>query len=183
MSRPVTPARIAIASERLANADVAAVACREVGLPFWAACALLDKESNGENVWGHDQGGVFSNDEHDEVTAELYHEFIIKVMNGAISNGVGPCQITYAGSLVRCTGGNGRNGGYFREMSEEHLLPWDVHDNMVKGFTVLADHHTRHGSWFTAARLYNGGSDYGRDFVRVANEWRDRLNIQGGPVS
>ena len=149
MSKPVTPERVAIAEHAgLANVATAAVACRDAGLPFWAACALLEKESGGRNVYGHDQGGVHSlpNGRALEVTPVNYHDFIIKVMNGATSNGVGPCQITYAGTLVRCTGGNGRNGGYFRLMAEAGLLPWRVYDNMLFGFRNLGrlPHQPRH---------------------------------------
>lgn len=183
---PVTPERQQIAWEfGLANVDMSALACRDAGLPFWASCTLSEKESMGDNMWGHDEGGVFSNDEHEFVGARDYHEFIIKVMNGATSNGVGPRQITWAGSLVRCGSGDGRNGGYFKEMSEDDLLPWLVFDNMFFGDRLLARHKAavEGRTWYSAARLYNGKESYARDFVIKANQWRERLNIKGGPIT
>ncbi len=170
--RPVTPERIAIAHRHLANAPEAAEACRKAGLPFWAACALLSKESGGRNVYGHDVGGVKP---QDPPTARNFLSFLVKVMNGATSNGVGPCQITYAGSLK--TGH--RDGGYFRQMAEQGLLPWVVEDNMLFGFRLLAAHHKAKGSWRAAGTAYNGKASYGADFVEQCNLWRERLGIKG----
>lgn len=166
---PVTEARIEYAaSHGIFNAGRAALACRTAGLPFYAACALLEKESHGRNVYGHDEGGVFSNDEHETVDAQNFMQFIMRVMNGATSNGVGPCQITFAGSLKD----GHRDGGYFRQMALLDLLPWRVYDNMVFGFSVLADHYERTGSWVTAGRLYNGKLSYGEDLNRLVSTWK-----------
>lgn len=176
---PVTKARIATASQYLQNVDTAAIVCRQVGLPFWAACALLEKESGGRNVYGHDTGGVFSRDQHREVTPQNFNQFLIRVMNGETSNGVGPCQITYAGSLKS----GHRDGGYFRQMAEANLLPWVPSDNMHFGFDVLLGHKARYGTWAAAGKAYNGRTEYGTDLVKRMNVWRSRLGIKGGPVS
>lgn len=169
----VTPERIAIAKEfGLKNVETAAKVATEVGLPFWAACTLLQKESGGRNVYGHDSGGVRP---AEVPNARNFFDFLVQVMNGKTSNGVGPTQITYAGSLKD----GHRDGGYFRLMAEQGLLPWRVEDNMRFGFTLLRDHKKRTGNWTGAATAYNGGADYGRDFVVKANEWRKRLGIKG----
>lgn len=180
---PVTKARIEVAKKfGLANVEAAALACREAGLPFWAACALLEKESNGRNVYGHDKNGVFSRDEFPEVTAQNFMTFLVRVMNGETSNGVGPCQITFAGSLKNSSHSNHRDGGYFRQMAEFGLLPWDPQDNMKFGFQILRNHYKAKGSWKAAGAAYNGRLTYGIDLVEKMNEWRERLNIKGGLV-
>lgn len=186
MSPPVTAERIQIAKDfGLAHVEQSALVCRSAGLPFWASCTTSEKESMGQNIWGHDEGGVFSDDEYDTVTARNYHAFIVKVMNGATSNGVGPRQITWAGALVHCTGGDGRNGGYFKDMADDGLLPWVPQDNIYFGDRLLARYKAavEGRTWYSAARLYNGKESYARDWVDKANQWRERLHIKGGPIS
>lgn len=175
----VTEKRIATAATLLANADVAARACRTAGLPYWAACALLEQESGGRNVYGHDTNGVFSRDEFDVVGPRDFMDFLVRVLNGALSNGVGPCQITYAGSVKD----GHRDGGYFRQMAEQRLLAWEPEDNMVFGFRLLVAHHEAKGSWRAAGAAYNGQEPYGVALVAKMNAWRERLSIKGGPVS
>lgn len=186
---PVTPARIEAARAfGIRNVEVAALACRKANLAFYAACALLEKETHGANVWGHDVGGYLSTKAGPVTTLDGqtydrganvpvspgdFMAFLVKVMNGEVtSNGVGPCQITYAGSLK-----NGhRDGGYFRQMSERGLLPWKPLDNMVFGFGVLRGHYGAHGnSWVTAGRLYNGRLAYGEDLAEKVALWRARF--------
>lgn len=173
MVAAVTPGRIAIAARTLSNADAAAAACRKAGLPYFAACALLQKESGGKNVYGHDAGGVNNVRGQLEVTDTNFLTFLVKVMNGGVSNGVGPCQITYAGSLVH----GHRDGGYFRQMAEQGLRPWVVGDNMQFGFGLLAGHFKATGSWKGAGTRYNGATAYGVDLDRKVTEWKKRLGI------
>jgi hypothetical protein len=156
----------------MANTDIVWMASQAVGLPFYAACALLEKESKGRNIYGHDVGGVFSVPKKIVfVTAENYHRFIIRVMNGEIPNGVGPCQITWAGSLV-----NGhRNGGFFKEMSEQQLMPWMPFDNMRFGFAKLKQYHDNYGTWVNAGRVYNGALAYGQDLSIKVGDWVRRV--------
>jgi hypothetical protein len=179
---PVTEERIQIAKEfGLHNVEPAALACRnaEPRLPFWAACALLQKESGGRNVYGRDVGGALSGFPH-PVSRGNWEVFRWLVFDkGHVPNGVGPCQITYAGPLL----GGKRDGGYFRQMEERHLRPWVPLDNMLFGFGLLAAHQERLGSWARAGRAYNGSSAYGADLVEKINQWRERLHIKGGPVS
>lgn len=167
---PVPASRIQIAVDfGLENAGTAALACRDAGLPYYAACALLQMESNGRNVYGHDVGGVRPGN---LVSASNFFEFIVQVMNGSIPNGVGPCQITYAGPL---SPDGHRDGGYFRQMSERHLRPWIPHDNMEFGFGIMAGHFKRTHSWAKAGRLYNGSTAYGTLFEKRVQEWHTRF--------
>lgn len=173
MTAPVTPARIAVATEHgIHNAATAAIACRDAGLPFYVACALLEKESGGRNVYGHDKGGVLSGylGRVNRSNFLAFHHEVVK--RGNTSNGVGPCQITYAGP--RRADGT-RDGGYFRQMFERDLLPWEPLDNMFFGFGILAGHYAKSRSWVTAGCLYNGSLDYGIDLGRKITVWRERM--------
>lgn len=162
---PVSPERVAIAEDfGLKNVEDAASACRVAGIPFWAACALLDKESGGRNVYGHDRGGALSGFP-DEVDRSNYRVFRWLVENGQTSNGVGPCQITWP--------------GHFSAMSVKGLRPWVPLDNMIYGFTLLREHYDKHGTWREAGTAYNGAESYGLDFVAKCNEWRDRFGFRG----
>ena len=179
---PVTEERVRIAREfGLHNVEHAALACRSADppLPFWAACALLEKESGGRNVYGHDAGGALAGfpRQVNRGNWEVFRWLVID--KGHTSNGVGPCQITYAGPAK----GGRRDGGFFAIMEQRQLRPWIPLDNMIFGFGLLAAHKKRHGTWARAGEAYNGSPAYGADLVKKANEWRARLKIKGGPVS
>jgi len=172
---PVTPARIAAAEKRgLVNVDEAARACRKAGIPFYVACALLEKETRGANIWGRSDGpdACFSQVPF-PVKKDAFEVFYWQVTaRGFQSNGVGPCQITYAGKLV-----NGkRNGGLFKEMFELELKPWDAEDNMTFGFTKLNMYYkSAGGSWIGAGRVYNGSTAYGEDLNKKVTAWHTLL--------
>lgn len=177
MPETVRPERVEAARRfGLANIDAAAVAAREAGLPFWAACALLEKESGGRNVFGHDSGGALAGfpGEVSRGAWEVFRWLVIE--KGQTSNGVGPCQITYAGA--RNADGT-RDGGHFRVMEERGLRPWVPHDNMVYGFDLLAREWDTAGTWAKAGEAYNGAAEYGRDLVAKINAWRRRFGIDG----
>lgn len=178
--KPVTEERIRIAKQfGLVNVESAALSCRRAGLPFWAACALLQKESMGRNVYGNDVGGALAGFPG-TVNRDNFAVFRWMVIDkGMTSNGVGPCQITYAGA--RRQDGT-RDGGFFRQMAERNLMPFFVEHNMLFGFELLKDYHEDGKSWFAAGVRYNGADQYGEDLVEKINEWRDRLKIKGGDV-
>lgn len=165
---PVTPERIQIAVDYgIENADILAVVCREVGIPFWAACALMEKESMGRNVYGHDAGGALSGFEQ-PVTRRNFEVFEWLVFDkGQTSNGVGPCQITWK--------------GYFGAMRDAGLKAWDVHDNMLFGLRLLWHYYEASESWAVAGQRYNGAAAYGRDLAVKVLEWRKRLRIGDRP--
>lgn len=175
---PVTAWRKAEAAKTLENVPDAATACRDAGIPFFVACALLEQESGGKNIFGHDVGGSFSGG--GIVTPLKFLQFYTEAMNGKTSNGVGPCQITYAGAYKS----GHRDGGYFRLMINQGLLPYEPLHNMLFGFRILAGNYEKTGSWEKAGAIYNGGPNpgpkaiqYGKDFSAKIAVWKQRLKI------
>jgi hypothetical protein len=196
-------AKVAYATEHgIENAAAAMDAARHAGIGFAPALALLCMESpdakrgvaGGANIYGHDLGGVFSTaGKVVEVCGKTYLSganvpvtpanagiFLGRVFDPReTSNGMGPCQITYAQPLP-----DGRWGGYFRQMLESDLLPWVPEDNMLFGFRVLKVNHDHAQSWEAAAAAYNGGTRwqdnpravaYGAKFARWRGVWRVRF--------
>lgn len=187
MTMPVAPARIAAAKARgIANVEAAAVACRLEGMPFPAAMALIARESHGRNVWHNDrvtddhgkviEWGTFSGLKDEPVEA-TYRAFIYEVtVLCRLSNGIGPCGVTYAGSIkTRADGTRYRDGGYFRIMEAAGLKPWVPVDNMRFGFRTMMGHYKATGSWVTSGRLYNGSLSYGQEYAVEVEEWRTYL--------
>ena len=170
MTVPIRRVRIA-ENYGLQNAGVLAQVCSELIFPYAVGCALMEQESMGRNVYGHDAGGALSGFEK-EVDASNFAVFRWMVMEkGQTSNGVGPSQITWAGPLR-----NGvRSGGFFKRMEERGLLPYDVHDNMFFGVELLQRHFERTLSWESAGRLYNGSTQYGIDLAEKIVAWRRRF--------
>lgn len=160
----------------LFNVEAALEAAASVELPFHVACALLQKESGGRNVYGHDHGGVFSFPGRTvEVTAENFKEFRHRIDAGEPSNGVGPCQITAK--------------GFFPQAQAQGLKLWRPLDNMTFGFRLLRNHHRTHGTWDKAGTVYNAGNlrhgvtAYGRTFASFVEQWQERLAHAPGPVA
>lgn len=165
---PVTDKRIKIAEEfGLENVPAAAEACRNAGVPFFVACALLEKESMGRNVYGNDVGGVFtdlpSSFRVNRGNFEVFEYYVVK--RGKASNGVGPAQITWR--------------GFFPDMRKKGLKPWRPYDNMLYGFGLLALYKAEHGAtWEDAGTKYNGARSYGVDFAKKVREWKTRLGVK-----
>jgi hypothetical protein len=160
-------------------------AAERVGLPFYVACALFQKESGGRNIYGHDKGGALSTNGRSvtvegktwppnsdiPVTPANAGIFLMIIGTGALSNGMGPAQITYARDLP-----DGRTGGYFRQMLERGLLPWYAEDNMFFGLEILKRHYDASRSWVKAGTAYNGRVSYGEDLARLIKVWKERLS-------
>src|SRR5215216_1816355 len=126
----VQSTQIAIASDYLENVDIAAQVCDETGTPFYILRALLEKESGGKNIYGHDAGGALSGYPK-PVTRDNYEVFRWLVFTkGQTSNGVGPMQLTFK--------------GFFTDMENKGLKPWDVHDNMTYGATLFMDYYRQY---------------------------------------
>jgi hypothetical protein len=91
------------------NADALVRASKDSGLPLYVACAMIQKESNGQNIYRHDNGGIMNG--AGEVTEENFkNEFLPQVLNGATSNGVGPVfllvqklVVQYSAMMVQLT--------------------------------------------------------------------------------
>jgi hypothetical protein len=162
--------KINIAKRYLTNVDAAARAAKRTGIPFYLMCTLLEKESMGKNIYGHDVGGVFSRPGEHPVTESNFREFYRRVVtNGERSNGVGPLQITYR--------------GFFPQMRDQGLKAWVPEDNMVFGAKLFMSYYNanrRNGlsvreSIRRAGVKYNGASAYGDRLVTIADKWRDRV--------
>ncbi len=159
----------------MVNLDHLVSACNATGFPWFLALAILEKESMGRNVYGHDVGGALAgfNSDVTESNYEVFRWLVdVKKMK---SNGVGPMQLTYTGFLVGPV-----------SIASKGLKPWlaadtimyAVRDVLLPQFVVsrrtLADQQA-----FTAtARAYNTGSTtaagtdpYAVDALAKAKVW------------
>ena len=177
-----TPAEI-LAAGGLANADLIVQAATATGIPLAIAAAMIQKETGGKNIYGHDAGGVYSTltgpvvvggivykkGADIPVTSFNFVEFLRRVTAGEKSNGVGPAQLTYA--------------GYFKQAPDYPF--WDALANIRFGLTVLADYLNddfSDSSISSAGARYNGGTNpgtkaltYGEDLLTKTNAWRAKL--------
>ena len=145
------------------NVNQLIAAADRVGLPLWIATAFVERESHGQNIYGHDAGGTFQG--HGEVTQNNYAQFYDSVIvHHGRSNGVGPMQITWSGFLIDA------------EKRGIHL--WDVNDNFAYGFALIAGY--LHGNYSNASisaagKSYNGSADYGVQVAARAAYWHPKL--------
>ena len=182
-----TPTEILTAGG-LVNADLIVQAATATGVPLAIAAALIQKETGGRNVCGHDGSaetgpGVFSTKygpvtigdttyaqgSDIPVTQANFAEFLRRVTAGEKNNGVGPAQITYS--------------GYFKQAPDYPF--WDALANIRFGLTILADYlddDFSDASISSAAAHYNGGTNpgpralaYGADLLTKTKIWRARL--------
>lgn len=182
-----TPTEILTAGG-LTNADLIVQAATATGIPLAIAAAMIQKESGGKNVYGHDGSaetgpGVFSTKYGPvviggttyaqggdiPVTQGNFAEFLRRVTAGEKSNGVGPAQLTYA--------------GYFKQAPDYPF--WDALANIRFGLTILADYlddDFSDSSISSAGAHYNGGTTpgskalaYGADLLAQTKIWRARL--------
>jgi hypothetical protein len=155
----------------MANADALVSAASIEGLPLHIAAAFASKESGGQNIYGHDSGGVFSYPGTNvAVTQANFADFYNQVVNlHRTSNGVGPMQITYP--------------GFFPVAASRGLRLWVPLDNFRFGFKIIHDYL---GGNYSDAKIndagqrYNSGRSggapqYGADVVSLAHTWSTRL--------
>jgi hypothetical protein len=158
---------IAAQAKGLINVTGLAKACDTLKFPFYLAATILDKETDGRNIFGHDKGGAFSDPTgaNIEVTEERYREFRRLIDGGMTSNGVGPMQITWK--------------GYFPVMEADGLKPWIPADNILFGVSILAaslkvgldQGLTLEKAFWNTAKSYNGNASYADDAVTRARTW------------
>lgn len=167
-----TPERRALVTHAgIRNVDAIAEGSLRSGLQFYATIALVEGESRGKNIYGHDQGGFDSGYKELEVTLLNWHKFYAAVVvNNYRSNGVGPAQITYR--------------GYFDQMLAQNLKPWDPADNITFGATLMKGNRDRvHSNWAEAGTLYNAGNlksgvnKYGRDYAARVAKWKRAFGL------
>lgn len=160
----VTEQQIQAAQNYLINVPALAAACDRYGLPFYVACTILDKETDGRNIYGHDRGGAMSGPSslNVEVTEANYRQFRKLIDAGKTSNGVGPMQITWK--------------GYFPDMEKQGLKPWIPADNILYGVSILArTWQSSRGSVYAVGKAYNGNASYGTSAAALALVWKRRV--------
>ena len=159
MTTPTTHQLNVARARGLSNVAALAAASARAKVPFHVACALMEKESHGRNVYGNDPGGVLSGFPH-PVTESNFAAFWWEVsQRGQTSNGVGPSQLTSRGLIQDCISAG--------------LDPWDPEDNMTFGLRTLKRYHKEaDGSWRVAGERYNGSPVYGQDLVERIRQWQ-----------
>lgn len=151
-----------VKSKDFENVDDLFRAASATKLPLFLAVALIEKESKGRNIFGHDRGGAFHG--AGEVTEKKFKDFLKLVRSGHTSNGVGPAQITWP--------------GFFDDAEKRGFKLWEPYDNMRYGFELFRSYlggNYTDASIAKAGERYNGASAYGRDMVAVANKWSQAL--------
>lgn len=152
-------------AQGLKNVDAAAVAADETGNKFYHLCALLEKENNGRNSYGHDDGGALNGFPKD-VNQGNYEVFRWLVFTkGQTSNGVGPMQLTFK--------------GFFTDMELRGLKPWNVDDNITYGADLWLRYYrlnrnngySRDDSILRAGRAYNPRAGYAEKLLEIMNKW------------
>jgi hypothetical protein len=167
-----------LASNGMKNAAALVTAAASTGLPLHIAAAFATKESGGQNIYGHDAGGVFNYGPGTtvQVTEENYAEFYRKVvMERRTSNGVGPMQITYF--------------GFHKQAKEQGYRLWVPADNFRFGFAIIRDYldgDYSDANLKRAGSRYNSGSStgapaYGDGVVALAKVWKSRLSLAEPP--
>jgi hypothetical protein len=163
-------ALIPIVARYQQNADAEVFAAYYVNLELAIACTTTGLESNGLNVYGADPASAWINDgpygtlwEH-EVTESNFRWFWSRVEAGAVSDGVGPKQLTSA-SLIAAA--NARGGAWIPER------------NCGEGNRFFQELLNQTGSIWESYFHYNGGgsvaANYANRAVGIVAEWRARL--------
>ena len=152
----VSSSQIVKASTRLINVQALAVACDRHRLPFYLGCTILEMETAGRNIFGHDRGGALADPDgkNIEVTEARFKKFLDLIRSGHTSNGVGPMQITFP--------------GFFPQMEQQQLKAWVPADNIMFGVSILAKTWTASQSVRKTAKAYNGGDSYAATAVERA---------------
>lgn len=140
-------------------------ACDTTKLPLSYALALVEKETGGRNVFGHDPtGGIPAKWRGSRVTYAKYKAYKIRRRAGRGMQGVGPTQLTW----YEFQDDADRIGGCHKP-----------YPNMVVGFRLLRNLTAAHGKQRGAA-AYNGtgpaADAYGRDFVIKQEAWHRRVS-------
>ena len=181
------------------NFELAKQVAEEYKIPLALLCAVIEKESNGHHVYGHDADGVYSTrgrtvvvdglsygvGANVPVTSRNFAEFERRVLAGEKSNGVGIMQITFAGA-VRADGT--RDGGYLRIAREKGFDLSKELDNIRMGADIIKAHFQKAGgipskdAVVYVGTKYNGRSAYGEDLWVKFQAWEKKLAEQPKPA-
>jgi peptidoglycan hydrolase-like protein with peptidoglycan-binding domain len=153
----------------VADPAVVITEARRAGIPLALACALLEKETaGGHNVFGHDRDRsghyIFpARDGTVPVTEDLYRQYKQRRKATGLPQGVGPCQLTFAG---------------FQDQADALGGCWKPEANIRVGFKVLADNIRVNGQARGVARYNGSGSAadaYSKDVLAKARRWEALL--------
>lgn len=142
---------------------------RRAGIPISLGFAMVEKESDFRNVFGHDPTSSIPRSwMGTKVTRKKYLHYRANRMRGLGMQGVGPTQLTWYEFQYQAD----RLGGC-------HI----PRHNIRVGFGILADYYKdakRQGRSTRAAieyagKRYNGANAYGYDLYRVYSKWHRRL--------
>jgi hypothetical protein len=168
----VSPTQILAAQAKgLINATALAKACDEYKFPFYLACVICDKETDGRNIYGHDVGGIFTGPSNVNVTVteDNYQEFLRRLAAGERSNGVGCFQLTFRGYHI---GSQSLTAlGYKAWIPADNIryaigriLAPSLKAGLARGLTI------EQAFWATA-KAYNGNTSYADDAIVRARTW------------
>ena len=140
---------------------------QRAGLDLDLACALVQQESGGRNIFGCDFGSEWTWSPpfcHVPVTRERVQMLLEHVDDGGGSNGVGLTQLTSPALILDA-----------EEMGGAHLPRCQLR----VGFRVLKDYLDRY-SLRRAIGSYNGGESnpiftYADEVLKKRKEWRKRF--------
>ncbi|MGH3085974.1 MAG: peptidoglycan recognition protein family protein [Rubrobacteraceae bacterium] len=147
---------------------------KRANLHITSACALVEQESAGRNVFGADWGTRRADHipfAHLPVTGQRVRQLVAHVRAGGVSNGVGLTQLTWRDFIYDAE----RRGG-------AHL---PKHQCAV-GFELLAGYYGKY-PYLEAIGAYNAGESnrrsvlrtYSAQFAQKHQAWRNRLESAG----
>lgn len=151
----------------LQNVDNAARVADETGNKFYHLCALLEKESMGRNVYGHDSDGALSGFPKPVNKGNFEVFYWLVFTKGQTSNGVGPMQLTFK--------------GFFTDMIKRGMMPYAAYDNITYGAKLWLSYYRaardsgldRDAAIKKAGTRYNGSTTYGERLLVIMDKWFD----------
>jgi len=176
----------------LINVEALAVACDKFKFPFYLACTIMERETGGQNIFGHDAGGSFSGPITVKiaVTEERYKTFLVQLAAGKASNGVGPMQLTYRGYHLGP-----------QSLTSRGFKAWVPAGNILYGVEILSKSLKTQlatglplaKAFWNVAKIYNAGKldgpagvDYANGAAASAKTWAATVgtaDLEVTPVS
>jgi hypothetical protein len=166
---PPTPPdpRVEIISQRLNGmGSVIISAAKEARLSLADACALVEVESGGRNIFGADPGGPFA---HEPVTRELVQRLINQRgyrVGNAPMQGVGLTQLTWYTFVLDAEERGGAHIPLNQCLVGFNLLR--TYLQMYPRERAIASYNAGEGNWMA-------GRAYAAQFMAKATAWEDRL--------
>lgn len=140
---------------------------RRAGIPPSLLFAMVEKESNFSNVFGHDPTVWVGAGTVTETKYRLYKA--LRGTPGKRMQGIGPTQLTW---------------WEFQDRADRLGGAWKPQHNIRVGAEVLGSYYKKYKKQgkstkeaiILAGRDYNGRLEYGHDLYKRYNKWHNRLN-------